>query len=323
MYEKKSLTQRTVNNLNLEINPDVYLATIIENFLTARKSENLRPKTLEFYHRNLKKFEHYCDTQLIKSVNQITVNTIRSFIAWLEDIGHQPGGRHAHYRSVRVFLNWCELEEDVDDWVNPFSTRRLHAPRVDEKLLEPVNIEDVRAILDTCDRSFIGIRDRAIFYFLLDTGIRAGELRNLKIKDVSLMDRSVEIHLTKNHTPRIGFMCRETKKVLRFYLKLRTDNEPYLFVTTRDPGRITYDGLRAIVATRAIKAGVPNPTIHAFRRTFAITMLRKGVNVFQLQRLMGHSSLTVLMRYVKQMREDLKEAHQIGSPVEELLTKRF
>ena len=70
-----------------------------------------------------------------------------------------------------------------------------------------------------------------------------------------------------------------------------------------------------------MKAGVEMPTLHSFRRSFAITMLRNGVDVFALQRLMGHEDLQVLARYVKQMFGDLKRAHTMGSPVQELLRR--
>ena len=50
------------------------------------------------------------------------------------------------------------------------------APKVVLDPLEPIAIEDVRALLKTCQRGdFIGERDRAIFLFLLDTGARARE----------------------------------------------------------------------------------------------------------------------------------------------------
>jgi site-specific recombinase XerD len=48
-------------------------------------------------------------------------------------------------------------------------------------------------------------------------------------------------------------------------------------------------------------------------------MLRKGVNIFALQKLMGHSDLTVLRRYLAQTEVDIEEAHMLGSPVDKSL----
>ncbi|HQN44833.1 MAG TPA: site-specific integrase, partial [Anaerolineaceae bacterium] len=65
-------------------------------------------------------------------------------------------------------------------------------------------------------------------------------------------------------------------------------------------------------------AGVEPPSPHDFRRAFALAMLRAGVDVLSLQKLMGHSSLQVLQRYVKQTDLDAQRAHEKGSPVENL-----
>jgi len=58
------------------------------------------------------------------------------------------------------------------------------------------------------------------------------------------------------------------------------------------------------------------PTPHDFRRAFALIMLRNGVDIFALQKLMGHSDLQVLRRYLAQTDQDIQAAHLRGSPVD-------
>ncbi len=70
---------------------------------------------------------------------------------------------------------------------------------------------------------------------------------------------------------------------------------------------------------RAEAAGVPVPSLHAFRRSFALLSLRAGMDVYSLQRLMGHADLSVLRRYLAQTEEDLRRAHERCSPVDSLL----
>jgi integrase/recombinase XerD len=66
----------------------------------------------------------------------------------------------------------------------------------------------------------------------------------------------------------------------------------------------------------ADRADLPTPSIHSFRRYFALEMLRSGVDVFSLQLLMGHADIQVLRRYLKQTNNDTFEAHLKGSPVD-------
>ncbi|HET8685343.1 MAG TPA: tyrosine-type recombinase/integrase, partial [Methanosarcina sp.] len=80
---------------------------------------------------------------------------------------------------------------------------------------------------------------------------------------------------------------------------------------------LTYGGLRGIITRRSKQVGISTPSLHSFRRAFAINMLRAGVDLVTLARLMGHTSLTVLQRYLKQIPDDLRIAHAKGSPVDQ------
>ena len=83
--------------------------------------------------------------------------------------------------------------------------------------------------------------------------------------------------------------------------------------------RLTYWRLRQLVRRRAERVGLPEPGLHSFRRAFALACLRNGVDLISLQRLMGHSDLSVLRRYLAQTEDDLQAAHAKGGPVDNLL----
>jgi site-specific recombinase XerD len=61
---------------------------------------------------------------------------------------------------------------------------------------------------------------------------------------------------------------------------------------------------------------------HTFRHTFAISFLRAGGDVLTLQQLLGHTSLTMVNRYVKLAQTDLKDAHQRFSPADRLKSRK-
>jgi len=79
---------------------------------------------------------------------------------------------------------------------------------------------------------------------------------------------------------------------------------------------LEYAGLRAALAERARLAGIEAPKLYSFRRAFAITILPNGTDLVTLSRLMGHTNLKVLQRYLKQLPEDLQEAHRRAGPVD-------
>jgi integrase len=84
--------------------------------------------------------------------------------------------------------------------------------------------------------------------------------------------------------------------------------------------RTAYGGLCPILNQRAKAIGITYPTAHDFRRAFALAMLRNGVDLITLSRLMGHTTIKVLQRYLNQLPEDLQEAHRRGSPVDNMMS---
>jgi integrase/recombinase XerD len=187
--------------------------------------------------------------------------------------------------------------------------------------LEPIPLQDLKAMLATCGRKrFTDNRDRALLLALLDTGRRAMEFLSLNLGDVDLAVGAVAVRHGKGGKHRVTFLGTRSKRALRRYLRHRphrSEDEP-LWVTVRN-SRLAYSGLRSIMRRRAKLAGVATPSLHSFRRAFALTSLRNGVDVFSLQRLMGHADLTMLRRYLRQTSADLRAAHRKAGPVDRSL----
>lgn len=286
-----------------------------ESFLVDRQAQNMAAGTLDFYRKKLKVFLEYCQAQSISEISQIDPSTIRRFIFYLKERGHNPGGTHAFYRVLRTFLYWYEVENEPADWRNPI--RKTKAPRLAIEPISPVEISDVFSMVEVCNRnSFHGTRDAAMLLGLLDTGARAAEFLQIRLEDLNQVRGSVLIRQGKGRKPRTVFLGSRSRKALRSYLNRRKDESAWLWVT--DSGsRLSYDGLYTMIERRARDAGLQKaPSPHSFRRAFALAMLRAGVDTFSLSKLMGHADTTVLQRYLKQTVEDTEAAHHLGSPVD-------
>ncbi len=290
-----------------------HLSTAIQAFLTDRQASGLSVYTIRFYHDNLRNFERFCESQAITRTEQITADVVRAFLLWLERQGHNPGGRHVHFRTLRAFLFW--LEGELDGYVAPI--RNVKAPRVPQTVIEGVSLEEVQRMVAACKgRNFTELRDKAMLLFLLDTGVRVGEFVAVGIEDVDFATCAVLIRRGKGGKMRTVFFSRSTRRALMAYLRARTDDSPTLWVN-RTGEEITRSGVNHLLLLRAKQSGLEKaPSAHDFRRAFALNMLRNGCDVFTLQRLMGHSDLTVLRRYLAQTDTDLQQAHRRASPVD-------
>ena len=291
-----------------------YLPILIDSFLTDRKSQGFADETVKFYRKKLKYFLDFCEGQAVTQVSQLTPDLIRRYILEMRD-GHNDGGVHACFRSLRTLLYWVEQEEIMPfDWKDPI--RKVKAPKLPVEPIESIPLQDIHALMQTCKQSFTGSRDRAMLMGLLDTGARAQEFLNLNLEDVELASGSVLIRQGKGRKPRMVFLGRKTVRAIRAYCRWRRDNNPALWISVHGD-RMTYAGLMDLLRRRAQLAKLKEiPTPHDFRRAFALIMLRNGVDVFALQKLMGHSDLQVLRRYLAQTDQDVQTAHMKGSPVD-------
>lgn len=211
---------------------------------------------------------------------------------------------------MRVFLRWYENE--IEGWTNPI--RKVRAPRVAVEPLDPISFEVLSWMLQTCRRgSMAGDRDAVILLSLLDTGARAAEFLAVNLEDVNQPQGSILIRHGKGRKPRTVYIGWQSRRALRRYLAHRSDMSPVLW-TGAEGERLSYGGLRAIMTRRAKTANVRAPSLHSFRRAFALTMLRNGTDIFTLSKLMGHEGVAILQRYLKQTDTDTLAAHRKASP---------
>ena len=295
---------------------DDSLVVWLDGFLVDRQSSGKARRTIEFYQDKIIGFVSFCEKRSVSNISQITPTLIREYLLWLADTNHTPGGVHAFYRALRAFLRWYEDEAEPDNWRNPI--KKVKAPKVPVEPLEPVSFEVVDALYNACRHGTLAdARDRAIFLFLLDTGVRAGELLALNVEDVGVMG-DILVRKGKGSKPRTVFIGKRSRRLLRKYMKLRHDRNKALWIgaRTKTPNRLTYRGLRTMLRRRAAMAKVKPPSLHAFRRAFAITMLRAGTDVFTLAKLMGHADISVLQRYLLQTTKDTEKAFRRASPVD-------
>lgn len=188
----------------------------------------------------------------------------------------------------------------------------MKAPRLAVQPLEGVTLETVKTLAKGASD-----RDTAILYALLDTGARAREFLSIDLSDVNQATGEILIRSGKGRKPRFVYLGRQSRKALRRYLKHIQDTHPALWVT-RDGDRLEYAGLRSLLTRRAKKAGIQPPALHDFRRGFALSMLRAGVDIYTLAKLMGHADITVLSRYLKLTDQDAARAHRQHSPIDNL-----
>ena len=188
-----------------------YIPDCANQFYLTKKAEGVSAYTLTFYKQQLGHFLKFCENQVIEKMGDITPIALREFLLWHEETGHNAGGLHAAYRTIKVFLRWYELEVEPENWKNPVN--KVKSPKVPLELLEPVELDDVSKLVGVCKAgTFMDLRDKAILLFLLDTGARARETLKVNLDDVSLINGEVTIRQGKGRKPRTVFLGKTNSK---------------------------------------------------------------------------------------------------------------
>lgn len=293
----------------------------VEEFKIDREAMGLSPRTIEWYGYCLKPFTEFISEQGIERTDEITPSHIRHFLVHLRNQGRAAGGISDVYSAVRAFFHWYDLEYSPEGWENPLN--RITSPKRPTEIKEPIDITTFNALVKTCRGTYEDKRDRAMLYFLVDTGLRRQELADLDIGDVDIQNGTVLVRSGKGGKTRQVFFGSQTKKELSKYLRMRrleSPDDPLWATSTGN--RITVSGLREILRRRSKRADINEPGFHDFRRAFAINSLRAGMDLITLKRLLGHSDLSVIERYLALVSDDLRESHSTVKPLEFFLRQQ-
>jgi len=163
-----------------------------------------------------------------------------------------------------------------------------------------------------------------IIYLLLDTGIRASELCSLVIRDVDLKARHVVVMGKGDKERQIPFDSITGQVLWRYLAGRKADPVsaplfPAWTAAERDcpdrRGPLDARDLYHVLQRIGQRAGVADVHPHRFRHTFAIQYLRNKGDVYTLQRILGHTTLDMVRRYLAIAQTDIEAAHRLASPV--------
>ncbi len=194
---------------------------------------------------------------------------------------------------MHAFLRFLVDREVIDP--NVLTKKiRVKVPEALPKAIEPENIKALLAAIDH-------VRDRAMFLMLLRTGMRIGELLDLKISEVNLREKKVIIYeAQKTRVGRVVYFSDDAKEALGCWLKARDPKKEFVFYG-QGRNRLGYTGaqLRFEKYIEAAGLSAKGYTIHCLRHTFASELLNAGMRLECLQPLLGHTSLEVTRRYAR------------------------
>src|SRR4029077_9045773 len=258
--------------------------------------QNVSPATLRWY-------THAFNWLPVESPTQDELNSV---VVRMREAGLKATGTNAVIRALNCYLHW-----------NSGSTAKCgagcthpHIRPLKEPQFVPVifDVEQVGKLIVFSGRRFFERRLHLLCCTLFDTGARISEVTSLRIENIDLDNLLLKLD-GKGRKQRVVPFSLELRRVLYKYIK---DFKPKFFLLANRDGSefgrgSALHGVKRLC--RRLGFEPPARTLHAFRHTFATNYLRRGGNVFLLQKSLGHTSLDMSRRYAHLQTEDLQAAH--------------
>lgn len=241
-----------------------------------------------------------------------TTAQLVAFLVAEADRGIAPATRKAQVVALRRFYAWLVASGQLAS--DP--THELAAPRVPPREVVVYRPDEIRAILDYTG----GLTDQrgrlrhVIVATLRFTGMRSGELRSLRLDGLDLAAGQARV-IGKGQQPRVVVLPPPLQPILAAYLaevRPALPDSPLLLanpvsrVTTPLHG-FSHEAVYREVVLAGTRAGVPGRHFpHRWRHTFATELVRAGVDIHLVQRLLGHRSITATVGYTHLAVDDLR-----------------
>jgi site-specific recombinase XerD len=149
---------------------------------------------------------------------------------------------------------------------------------------------------------------------LYGTGLRVSELISLTKNQIALWEKQFSIR-GKGNKLRSVFLTSVALEKLSYYLKLRNDNYPALFISLSKNTywcQLSRNSVEALVKRYAKKSGFNKKvTPHTLRHSFATMLLKKWADIRSVQTLLWHSSITTTQIYTHVDDRFLKQVHEL------------
>ncbi|PBB05751.1 tyrosine-type recombinase/integrase [Salimicrobium humidisoli] len=306
----------------------------VELFVRVKKAEGVRERSVKDYREHYRYLNEFLTFYLRKDpvhVTDVTPEAIRSYIRYLlyhrkprhegQRRGLSPSTVNIRLRTLKTMCAYWNREgyaaQNAMENIKPVRDDRGEESR-------GLTREELRKIFDGLNDKYFGHwRDRVLMYLLLDTGLRINEAVYLKKAHVNFTHHEILVpsEAAKNRSYRSVPVSSEVLTLIR---KLIEETE-FHFGESEAVFRngfgeqFTADAFRRRCIRLRDKIGIEKLSPHMFRHTFAREYLKAGGDLFTLQRILDHASITTTKTYVSPDMEYIRSQHAKATPLQRYL----
>jgi site-specific recombinase XerD len=261
--------------------------------------ENKRSaSTIVAYNKDIAQLSDFLKGLSKEQIHEITKEDLEAFLSKMSGNGYTPKSISRKLNSIRTFYRFLKnagyaVEDPSLKVAHP--RYQLAAPRI----LTPIEYRALRDAARSDARMF------AIIELLLQTGIRIGELANLRLSDI----QKNQLHVApfEKHEERMVPLNPKAAEALNKYLEIRPKaGSDHLFIT-KSGKPFLIRNIRTSVERYFRLAEIKNAKVNDLRHTFVAHHLKHGVSLILISKILGHKRISTTERYLEFVKDRAKE----------------
>lgn len=237
---------------------------------------------------------------------------IRSYLDYLSDILHkQP--EDVTWDELRDYIRWLQKERSLSDrtincvisQIRFFTMYVLHKPwddtqlpmrRFDSYMPYVPTQEEVQRFIDTLPT----LKQKAMVALMYSSGLRVGEVCQLKYSDIQRSSMRIHVAKTKNRSDRYAVLSKNALDILTEYWYAYDRPTDWLFPSKCNPDKPCKTGVlsRQVLEHRQKLHLDSGLNCHSFRHAFGTHLYESGTDLLTIKELLGHRSLSSTVIYI-------------------------
>ena len=270
--------------------------------------------TITSYNNDLEDFTKYVKNNKL-NYKTMDYKDVSNYLIYLKGLNYSPASINRHLSSIRSLYTYMINEKIVD--ASPF--KLVHGPKKEMKLPNYLKYQEFIDLVETCDDTPLDIRNRMILELLFATGIRVSEAVNIKLSDINFKECEIKV-IGKGNKMRIVYFNKVCQSLMsKYVLNARQDllkgkHSDYLLVNHLG-NKITPRGIEDIIDKLITKSSINHKiSPHTLRHTFATLLLNEGMDIREVQELLGHARLSTTSIYTHVSNEELRRVYLQNHP---------
>lgn len=273
------------------------LRALIQSFVEHLTNQGKSKHTVVAYKKDLEQFIAYLSSLEITDVKEVRRETIDGFVKKLVNDGYTHKSASRKLNSIRTLFRFLKQESVIT--VNPaLEVTHPKYTQADPRILSKLEYRALRDFAKEDDRTYVMIE------LLLQTGIRIGELAELKKDDVTPEGLLVDGRLIP--------LNKAVAKAVADYLKTRKEISSEYLLITKTGRPLLVRNIRSIISRCFREVGIENAKVQDLRNTFIAYQLQNGASISYISKIVGHKRLSSTEKYLDLIAQEAEKKEKLG-----------